>query len=125
MIFVEYYDYWHNKQVIFLVFSVLQARTANEANIEAADRESLPSYTIVSGLPSYDEALQQLKIVREKQARQKQAEASAGDWSPHTPPTPMTKLSVTDLFQLYMAAGAVPNPAVPPTNAEITAENKS
>ncbi|XP_067002446.1 protein commissureless 2 homolog [Anabrus simplex] len=47
----------------------------------AVDMESLPSYTIVSGLPTYEEALQQLRCARE-------------------PPRPQP-LSVLELLQLY------------------------
>ncbi|KAB0797854.1 hypothetical protein PPYR_08847 [Photinus pyralis] len=78
---------------------ILQARNANVENGNG-ELESLPSYTIVSGLPSYAEALEQLKKVKEQSAPRIDG---AGPWTPHTPPTPspMSRLSVAELFQIY------------------------
>lgn len=60
--------------------------------------ESLPSYTIVSGLPSYDEALQQLKVVKQALADGTVTETP----TPMTPPIPsLAKLSVSELLQIY------------------------
>lgn len=73
----------------------------NAANIESTIVESeLPSYTIASGLPSYEEALEQLKKVKDPDYAHKSQEI--GDWTPHTPPTPAaTPLSVVNLFPVY------------------------
>lgn len=89
--------------------SVLEARrnASNAENGQAGDSESLPSYTIVSGLPSYDEAIEQLRQVRNQSKNDTSAEIKAADksnsdnWVPQTPPTPVTRLSVSELFQLY------------------------
>lgn len=89
--------------------SVLEARrnSSNAENGQAGDSESLPSYTIVSGLPSYDEAIEQLRQVRNQSKNDTSAEIKATDksnsdnWVPQTPPTPVTRLSVSELFQLY------------------------
>lgn len=81
-------------------------------NIEAGnpESESLPSYTIASGLPSYEEALEQLKKVKElgssstkSQGTAAKSEEGAAEstWVPRTPPTPVASLSVIDLFQRY------------------------
>ncbi|XP_031343010.1 uncharacterized protein LOC116170645 [Photinus pyralis] len=96
------FDLWvdviRNLTVAFLL-AVLQARNANVENGNG-ELESLPSYTIVSGLPSYAEALEQLKKVKEQSAPRIDG---AGPWTPHTPPTPspMSRLSVAELFQIY------------------------
>lgn len=73
----------------------------NAVNIESTIIESeLPSYTIASGLPSYEEALEQLKKVKDPDYAQKSCEIS--DWTPHTPPTPATTpLSVVHLLQVF------------------------
>ncbi|KAF5307744.1 hypothetical protein FQR65_LT06615 [Abscondita terminalis] len=80
---------------------ILQPR--NGVNVENgnSEAESLPSYTIVSGLPSYAEALEQLKKVKEMTKPTKKENEDV--WTPHTPPTPtaMSRLSVADLFQIY------------------------
>lgn len=44
---------------IFFLISVQQRR--NEKNSQKYDEESLPSYTIVTGLPTYDEAVERMK----------------------------------------------------------------
>ncbi|GLV37856.1 comm3 [Carabus blaptoides fortunei] len=56
--------------------SVLEARrnASNAENGQAGDSESLPSYTIVSGLPSYDEAIEQLRQVRNQSKSETSAE---------------------------------------------------
>lgn len=80
----------HHKTIINNFVAVLEAR--NAANIESGSPESeLPSYTIASGLPSYEEALEQLKKVKQNQV-------DTANWVPQTPPTP---LSVKNLFQMY------------------------
>ncbi|CAH0558302.1 unnamed protein product [Brassicogethes aeneus] len=75
---------------------VMEAR--NTANLEAAVIESeLPSYTIASGLPSYEEAVEQLKKVQ----RVVPASKTNENWVPRTPPTPIHSLSVANLFNQY------------------------
>ncbi|KAK5647083.1 hypothetical protein RI129_005547 [Pyrocoelia pectoralis] len=80
---------------------ILQARNGASVENGNVESESLPSYTIVSGLPSYEEALEQLKKVKE----QSNSKVDNTDpWTPHTPPTParrMSRLSVAELFQIY------------------------
>lgn len=82
----------------FFFVTVTAAR--NDANVEAAVTQSeLPSYTIASGLPSYEEALEQLKKVKNPTNTIKTLQTN--DWTPHTPPTPtehMATLSVVHLF---------------------------
>lgn len=56
------------------------------------DTESLPSYTVVAGLPSYEEAIEQLK--------QCSQEGDASPSSPHTPSN-FSRLSVGDLLEIY------------------------
>lgn len=74
----------------------------NVTNVESAnaDVESLPSYTIVSGLPSYDEALQQLKIVKQSMAESGTTEVQNSNTTIPTAPA-ISKLSVSELMQLY------------------------
>lgn len=96
-------NYPSNSDICF--FPVLETRSA--ANVEAGnqDSESLPSYTIVSGLPSYEEALEQLKKVKELSSSGVSTRRDGGStdsaWVPRTPPTPIASLSVMDLFQIY------------------------
>lgn len=91
-----------------ILLSVLDTRTP--ANVEAGnpELESLPSYTIVSGLPSYEEALQQLKKIKEVNNGSTKS-PSASDWVPRTPPTPVQTLSVIDLFQKHKTEGVKPS----------------
>ncbi|XP_019873166.1 protein commissureless 2 homolog [Aethina tumida] len=78
---------------------VIEAR--NAANLEAGVIESeLPSYTIASGLPSYEEALEQLKKVKELSSGIPASKTNE-NWVPRTPPTPINSLSVVNLFQYY------------------------
>ncbi|KAF5275638.1 hypothetical protein FQA39_LY06750 [Lamprigera yunnana] len=86
---------------------ILQARHNANVEIGNAESESLPSYTIVSGLPSYEEALEQLQKVKQLAKIDKRENADV--WIPHTPPTPTTTsgLSVSDLLQIYQ------NPSLP------------
>lgn len=69
--------------------AVMESRTHSTERTEN-DQESLPSYTIVSGLPSYDEALEQLRKARESQSIKIPIESDQ-----------QVKLSVTDLFNMY------------------------
>ncbi|KAL3283423.1 hypothetical protein HHI36_006568 [Cryptolaemus montrouzieri] len=86
--------------------------TVEAGNVEA----ELPSYSIASGLPSYEEALEQLKKVKELTGYQEKRRAaqSGNDWVPQTPPTPV-HLSVTNLFQNYARTNS---------NSQIEAEVK-
>ncbi|XP_023028988.1 uncharacterized protein [Leptinotarsa decemlineata] len=80
---------------------VMEAR--NAANLESTVTESeLPSYTTASGLPTYEEALEQLKKVKDFTTYTAKRMDSS-DWTPHTPPTPATPatLSVANLFAAY------------------------
>ncbi|XP_054256923.1 protein commissureless 2 homolog isoform X1 [Macrosteles quadrilineatus] len=69
---------------------VLEARRM-EAQVEAGyDSESLPSYTVVAGLPTYEEAIEQLK----------QGIAQGGQPSHSNEPV-LSRLSVGDLLEIY------------------------
>lgn len=83
------------------------------------DVESLPSYTLVTGLPTYEEALEQLRQVKkameaEASSTVKEAVTDSGDAAttaatqtdPQQPPTPppvttLARLSVDELLQFY------------------------
>lgn len=77
-----------------------------EANVTPSD---LPSYTIASGLPSYEEALEQLKSVQGPLDTTKALETKG--WIPHTPPTPQMEeaLSVVSIFPFIDNKGIVKN----------------
>ncbi|XP_018319601.1 protein commissureless 2 homolog isoform X2 [Agrilus planipennis] len=87
--------------------AVIQAR--NAANVEAGsnyESESLPSYTVVSGLPTYDEALEQLKKMKEKlRTDSRVVDSNPQPCTTHVPSNQIvSRLSVTDLFQLYKSS---------------------
>lgn len=86
----------------FCIFAVIEARAA-ASNLEAgnSDTESLPSYTIVSGLPSYDEALEQLSKIKQQSAVPVPHESTGAS------PT-MQQLSVKDLFQIMKPSSMEP-----------------
>lgn len=74
------------------------------------DSESLPSYTIVSGLPSYDEALEQLRQCHSKDEviiEIKSLGRTNENWP--TTPAPVARLSASDLFQFYKSNTVVPS----------------
>lgn len=75
----------------------------NVTNVESASAEieSLPSYTIVSGLPSYDEALQQLKVVKQSMAKNETAEVQVNSGTVTSSTPAISRLSVSELMQLY------------------------
>lgn len=76
--------------------------TRNGTNVESGgnpETESLPSYTVVSGLPSYEEALEQLKKVKELNA-DPAVKSQSSQGTTNNAET-VTRLSVTDLFQIY------------------------
>lgn len=80
--------------------------TRNGTNVESGsnpETESLPSYTVVSGLPSYEEALEQLKKVKELSGGEPTAKSPS---SSTNNVESVTRLSVTDLFQIYKPEGA-------------------
>ncbi|XP_055621624.1 protein commissureless 2 homolog isoform X2 [Toxorhynchites rutilus septentrionalis] len=55
---------------------IARSQTLSTLNVETPppyDVESLPSYTIVSGLPSYNDAIEQLKQRQQQQQQQKYA----------------------------------------------------
>lgn len=93
----------------------VEERRREDLEAANAESESLPSYTIVSGLPSYEEALEQLKKVKEltsspsSSASKDQAIAV----STKTEETArslacsqqMQTISVIELFQLYKNSG--------------------
>jgi hypothetical protein len=73
--------------------------------VSGGDVESLPSYTVVSGLPTYDEALEQLRQVRELRTGMKMVEAQAQNTenncrnNGNRHQQPLAKLAVTELTQ--------------------------
>lgn len=92
----------------------VEERRREDVEVANAESESLPSYTIVSGLPSYDEALEQLKKVKELSSTSSSS-ASPKDQlavvaSPKTEEAArslspvqqqLQTISVIELFQLY------------------------
>ncbi|XP_048507679.1 uncharacterized protein LOC105686764 [Athalia rosae] len=98
---------------------VLEQRAAASRDPDCrGDTESLPSYTLVSGLPSYEEALEQLKQVQAlrrgievvvidcgKQVEAETPSTLGGNSSDHgfnvVQGNQMTRLSVAELLQLY------------------------
>lgn len=70
----------------FIFVTVLEGRGLGERGECPYDVESLPSYTLVTGLPTYEEALEQLRHVQELRG------ASKPD---------MARLSVGDLLSVY------------------------
>lgn len=75
--------------------------------VSGGDVESLPSYTVVSGLPTYDEALEQLRQVRELRTEMKMVEAQeqntqiSGTNNGSRRQQPLAKLAVTEFTQNY------------------------
>ncbi|XP_063227261.1 protein commissureless 2 homolog [Bacillus rossius redtenbacheri] len=88
---------------------VNRARAARAMEAGDRDEESLPSYTLVSGLPSYDEALEQLRAVREQCKMAARApEKKGGAPQQHQqhqqqppPPTTTLRLSVAEFLRTY------------------------
>ncbi|XP_046467003.1 uncharacterized protein [Neodiprion pinetum] len=98
---------------------VLEQRAAasRDPDCRGGDTESLPSYTLVSGLPSYEEALQQLKQVQamrrgldyvvvdcEKQVEAQTPSPIGSASLNHTncaQTNQMSRLSVAELLQFY------------------------
>jgi len=78
--------------------SVIEARQLAELEAELnglngfnQDYDALPSYTMASGLPTYEEALEELEKVKEKTKTRRLS----------VNPLSMHRLSVTELFQYY------------------------
>jgi hypothetical protein len=106
------------------VFPVLAAAAAREAGEGGPlPEEALPNYTLVSGLPSYDEALQQWRAARvhRKSSVAKMAEAIQAAAAKTPPPATLRRLSVLE-FLLHYKPGqrTVPTPVHPPTLPENT-----
>lgn len=90
--------------------SVLESRgnSMETGGASGGDVESLPSYTIVSGLPTYDEALEQLRQVQELQTDNKLAEVQAQSTQSNAISSDnnrqqhsLSKLSVVEFLQQY------------------------
>jgi len=113
---VGYRLHFLSPKVILLSFiSVLESRAQSTAagGASGGDVESLPSYTVVSGLPTYDEALEQLRQVQELgpvtktvdvQAQHTQNNCTDND-SRQQPP--LAKLDVTEFMQNYKSTTAI------------------
>ncbi|XP_050306926.1 protein commissureless 2 homolog [Anthonomus grandis grandis] len=76
----------------------------NASNVESGQPEAdLPSYTIASGLPTYEEALEQLKTVKNICEPSQKPKTTT---DPNTTPVSETSsLSVFNLFGLYNSRG--------------------
>lgn len=66
---------------VFSYFSVQQRR--NEKNSQKYDEESLPSYTIVTGLPTYDEAVERMRRLPSATAAPRKPVATAAGKQQH------------------------------------------
>jgi hypothetical protein len=104
-----------SKVIISSFISVLESRAQSTAagGASGGDVESLPSYTVVSGLPTYDEALEQLRQVRELGSVTKTVEVqdqhtqnNCTDSESRQQP-PLVKLTVTELVQQYKSTTAL------------------
>jgi len=103
------------KVILFSYFSVLESRAQSTAagGASGGDVESLPSYTVVSGLPTYDEALEQLRQVQQLRSDTK----TVDDQAQHTQNNctdngsrqqpPLAKLAVTEFMQQYKSTTAI------------------
>ena len=103
------------KVILFSFISVLESRAQSTAarGASGGDVESLPSYTVVSGLPTYDEALEQLRQVQELESVTKTVEVQAQhtqnnctDNDSRQQP-PLAKLTVTEFIQHYKSTNAI------------------
>jgi len=103
------------KVIIFSFISVLESRAQSTVagGASGGDVESLPSYTVVSGLPTYDEAIEQLRQVQElgpdtktvdvqDQHTQNNCTNSESRQQPQ-----LAKLTVTELVQQYKSTTAL------------------
>lgn len=90
------------KAVMFSVLETQRTMNARESfHEEYAYEESLPSYTIVTGLPSYDQAMEQFRQLRSirKASSPKIAEMEGSENSPAS--TTFAGLSLGEIFQFY------------------------
>lgn len=95
--------------------SVLESRAQSTAagGASGGDVESLPSYTVVSGLPTYDEALEQLRQVHEVRTDTKTVEAQAQQTQNNCTNNdsrqqqPLAKLAVTEFMEQYKSPTVV------------------
>jgi len=95
------------------VISVLAAAAAREIGENGPlPEEALPNYTLVSGLPSYDEALQQWRAARvhRKSSVSKMAEAIQAAAAKTPPPAPLRRLSVLEFLLNYKGQKTVSTP---------------
>lgn len=86
------------------MLTVLQAqRVAARPSFhdEFCYEESLPSYTIVTGLPSYDQAMEQFRQLRaiRRMSSPKLTDINAADDAP--PRITFARLSLGEIFQFY------------------------
>lgn len=103
------------KVILFSFITALESHAQSTAagGTPGGDVESLPSYNVVSGLPTYNEALEQLRQVQELGSDTKTAEVQAQ----HTQnnPTdndnrqqpPLATLTVTEFMQEYKSTTAI------------------
>ena len=98
-----------SKVILFSFITVLESRaqSTSAGGASGGDVESLPSYTVVSGLPTYDEALEQLRQGHELgtdtktvdvQAQHSQNNCTGNDIRQQLP---LAKLAVTEFMQHY------------------------
>jgi hypothetical protein len=97
------------KVIIFSFITVLESRAQATAagGASGGDVEALPSYTVASGLPTYDEAVEQLRQEQNVESDNKTGDVQAentqnnciGSDSRQQPP--LAKLSVTEFLQHY------------------------
>jgi hypothetical protein len=103
------------KVMFFLFITVLESRAQSTAagGASGGDVESLPSYTVVSGLPTYDEALEQLRQVHEVRTDTKTVEAQAQQTQNNCTNNdsrqqqPLAKLAVTEFMEQYKSPTVV------------------
>ncbi|XP_065206458.1 uncharacterized protein LOC135835878 [Planococcus citri] len=81
---------------------VLQAQRAMNTRVpfreEYTYEESLPSYTIVTGLPSYDQAMEQFRKIR---TMRRVSSPKLGPDEDRPPKLTFARLSLGDIFQFY------------------------
>lgn len=102
-----------NAYVLPGVISVLAAAAAREMGENGPlPEEALPNYTLVSGLPSYDDALQQWRAARvhRKSSVSKMAEAIQAAAAKSPPPAPLRRLSVLEFLLNYKGQKTVSTP---------------
>jgi len=89
--------------------SVLESRAQSTVagGASGGDVESLPSYTVVSGLPTYDEAIEQLRQVQESEpdtktvdVQDQHTQSNCTNSESRQQPQ-LAKLTVTELVQQY------------------------